>query len=117
MSQTDPVPPEFFFAELLLPLRHAIARRNVHYLELGREPESYWRPVISRTGGLEKLFSAECGGDELLQRLEKYWVASGDIYLPKLLPYLIALRRELASARRAGAAQEPVLGDFVYPLF
>jgi hypothetical protein len=117
MSQTDPVPPEFFFAELLLPLRHAVARRNIHYLKLDREPKSYWRPVASRTGGLERLCAAECAGDELLARLGQYWAARGDAYLPKLLPYLIALRRDLVNARPVGVEHQPELDDFVYPLF
>jgi len=117
MSQTDAVPPEFFFAELLLPLRHASARRNIHYLKLDCEAESYWSPVISRTGGLERLGAAECGGEAMLQRLGQYWVARGDVYLPKLVPYLMALRRDLLEAKPVGGEQRTELSDFVYPLY
>jgi hypothetical protein len=116
MSQTDRVPPEFFFAELLLPLRHVAARKGIHYLKLDREPEGYWRPVASRTGGLEKLSAAECGGDELLKRLGQYWAARGDSSLPKLVPYLIALRHDMVDAKPVGK-QRPELSDFIYPIF
>jgi hypothetical protein len=117
MSQTDRVPPDFFFAELLLPLRHALARKNIHYLNLEREQESYWRPVASRTGGLEKLSAADCSGDALLARLRQYWATRGDVYLPRLIPYLIALRHDILDATPVGQESRPELGDFVYPIF
>jgi hypothetical protein len=117
MSRTDPIPPEYFFAELLLPLRRATLRKGIHFLKLTDEPESYWAPVASRTGGLEKLSAAECDGGRLLDRLERYWTARGDAYLPKLVPHLSALRLELLDTRTAEAAAEPRLGNFVYPIF
>ena len=117
MSRTERIPPEYFFGELLLPLRYATARESIHYLQRDREPDSYWRPVASRTGGLERLSAATCGGDELLERLGRYWSARGDTYLPKLVPYLIALRRDLVDSKSADIERRPELSDFVYPLF
>jgi hypothetical protein len=117
MRQTDRIRPQFFFAELLLPLHDAVARRNIHYLKLDREPESYWRPVASRTGGLERLCAAQCGGDAMLERLARYWAARGDVDLPKLVPYLIALRRDIGDTEPRGVEERSEVGDFVYPLF
>lgn len=117
MNQIDEIPPELFFAELLLPLRHAVAQQGIHYLELGRVSESYWGPVITRTGGLEKLDKADCGGDAMLERLRQYWIARGDPFLPKLAPYLVELRRDIVEAEPAAAKPAPELSEFVYPLF
>ena len=53
----------------------------------------------------------------MLERLEHYWAARGDVYLPKLVAYLIALRREMVDAKLSGVEERSEVGDFVYPLF
>jgi hypothetical protein len=117
LSRTDRVAPEFFFAELLLPLKRSSARKGIHFLALERAAESYWGPVVTRTGGLERLSAGACGGDAMLERLREYWHARGEANLLKLLPYLVALRRDLLAGPPAKAVSGGEVNDFVYPLF
>jgi hypothetical protein len=117
MSQIDKVPAKSFFADLLLPLKHANTRRSVHYLSRTSPQPSYWQAVVSRTGGLEKLSAASSSGSALLQLLGRYWAAQNDGNLPKLLPYLDGLRREIVESHPVEEAQEPRLPEFVYPIF
>jgi hypothetical protein len=117
MSQIDRVPAKFFFADLLLPLKYANTRRNVLYLSRTAKAGSYWEPVVSRTGGLEKLTAASSGGSVLLELLGQYWAKQNDKNLAKLLPYLVELRREIVESHAVEDNQEPRLSEFVYPLF
>jgi hypothetical protein len=117
MSQIDGVPEKVFFADLLLPLKHANTRRNMLYLNRTAKGGSYWEPVVSRTGGLEKLTAASSGGSALLELLGQYWVKLNDKNLPKLIPYLVELRREIVESHPAKDDEEPRLSEFVYPIF
>ena len=117
MSQIDRTQFASFFADFLLPLRHSNARKKVHYLKLDREAASYWGPVASRTGGLERLSADAAAGSALLEALGRHWAEQGDAKLPKLLPHLLALRREIVETRTGGDSTEPELTDFIYPLF
>jgi hypothetical protein len=117
MNRIDQVRRESFFDELIAPLRRANLRRNVQYLELPRETESYWSTPVSRTGGLELVPAGARDGTALLERLGIYWTEQGDVNLPKLVPYLIALHREIMEPLVAETAEEPPPSDFVYPLF
>ena len=117
MNQTDRTELASFFADFLLPLRHSNARKNVHYLKLDRGAASYWQPVASRTGGLERLSADAATGPALLEALGRYWGGQGDANLPKLLLRLLALRCMLVEARTVENAAEPELTDFIYPLF
>jgi hypothetical protein len=116
MNRIDEVKPESFFAAFLLPLRRANMRRGVRYLRLGREPASGWGPVVSRTGGIEKLPPGGASAEAMLERLQRHWVAEGDANLRKLAPFLFALRRAIV-APRATKPADPKPPDFVYPLF
>jgi hypothetical protein len=117
MSQTDGEPARSFFADLLMPLRHANHRRHVSYLDDGPQEETYWRRVTSRTGGLQKLSAADCGGAALIELLAPYWAAQSDLYLPKLLPRLQELRCDVLASRSDQHAEEARLPEFVYVLF
>jgi hypothetical protein len=116
MNSTDDRAAAIFFAEFLLPLAQANARKGVGYLDRGGRRPSYWQPVATRTGGLERLSSQGCGPSALLQRLGDYWAHGKEPELPQLLPPLEALRLELTDPDRP---QEPEgrLSDFVYPIF
>jgi hypothetical protein len=117
MSQIDRVPAKSFFADLLLPLKHANTRNNVCYLNRTSKSVSYWEKPVSRTGGLEKLAAAGSGGSALLELLGQYWVKQNDKNLPKLIPYLVELRREIVESRPVQDNREPRLSEFVYPIF
>jgi hypothetical protein len=117
MSQIDEGPAKFFFADLLLPLKQANVRRNLHYLSRTAKSGSYWETVVSRTGGLERLTAASSTGSALLGLLGQYWVKQTDKNLPKLLPYLVALRREIVESHPVEDNQELRLSEFVYPIF
>jgi hypothetical protein len=116
-TQINRVPGRSFFADLLLPLKYANTRRNVHYFSRIAPQAACWQPVISRTGGLQKLSASSSRGLALLELLGEYWVSQKDSNLPKLLPYLVTLRRELVESLPAGDEQEPRLTEFVYPIF
>src|SRR5215831_10634693 len=117
MNPIDKVPAKFFFAELLLPLKHANARKNIEYMRLSSSESSTWEPVSSRTGGMERLSAWNCGGAALLNVLKEYWGSQNESNLSKLLPYLAALRQELLEQRPAEDQTEGHVPDFVYPLF
>jgi hypothetical protein len=116
-TQISRVPARSFFADLLLPLKHANTRRNVHYFSPIPPQATCWQPVISRTGGLQKLSASSSRGPALLELLGKHWVTQNDPNLAKLLPYLVTLRRELVESLPAADKQEPRLTEFVYPIF
>jgi hypothetical protein len=117
MNPTDPVRPESFFAELLVPLSRVNARRGVRYLGDASGVASHWTPVVSRTGGLERLSTDHCSADALIEQLGAYWLAQGDTALAKLSPYLVALRREIVASRPQTPATPAYVPMYVYPLF
>jgi len=49
--------------------------------------------------------------------LGRYWLTKNEGNLPKLLPYLIALRQEIVESRPVEEQKEPRRTEFVYPLF
>jgi hypothetical protein len=117
MNPIEKVRPESFFAEFILPLSRANARRRVRYLELERGAESYWGPVATRTGGMEKVPAAGAGAAAMLENLRDHWASQGDAHLPKLTPYLAALRETLVAPQTGASETKEVLSEFVYPLF
>jgi hypothetical protein len=117
MSSTENQSAAIFFADLLLPLRHANLRRGVAYLDRGPRRESYWGEVASRTGGIERLSASACDAAALLGSLGNYWVRRNEPSMLQLLPYLEALRQELTGAARADHQATQQLEEFNYPLF
>jgi hypothetical protein len=116
MSSTENTSAAIFYAELLLPLRHANLRRGVAYLDRGDRRQSYWGEVASRTGGMELLSKSGCDALALLGLLGSYWALRNDQSLMRLLPHLGALRRELAGDASINDQAEQ-LTEFVYPLY
>jgi hypothetical protein len=117
MNQTDKLAAQIFFADLLLPLGRANIRKDVHYLNCDRSKASYWQPVVSRTGGMERLSAESSSGPALIELLGQYWREHNDANLPKLIPYLIELRSEIVGSRPPQEEEQPYLSDFVYPIF
>ena len=117
MNSTDQVPARSFVAELLLPLKRANMRKNIFYLNRDARKSSHWEPVVSRTGGMERLSLIKSSGPALLASLEQYWRRNNDVNLPKLLPYLLALRQQIIEMGVVKNEKEPRLSEFVYPLF
>jgi hypothetical protein len=117
MKPTENRSAEVFFAELLLPLHYANARRGIVYLDRDRQRPSHWGAVASRTGGMERLQSSACGMPGLLALLESYWARRNEGSLLQLLPDLQALGRELTGAKRVEDQAEEKLTDFIYPLW
>ena len=68
-------------------------------------------------GGLKRLSAASSTGSALLELLGRYWLTKNEGNLPKLLPYLIALRQEIVESRPVEEQKEPRRTEFVYPLF
>lgn len=117
MSATEGQKARAFFADLLLPLKRANMRRDVRYLNCVRSADSYWGSIASRTGGVERLSNANCGGASLIGRLGRHWERQNDRDLPKLLPHLLALRQEIIGSPLADDEGETPEAEFVYPLF
>jgi hypothetical protein len=117
MSPIEKVPAKYFFAELLLPLKHANSRKNIHYMRLRSSESSTWEPVSSRTGGMEKVSASNCSATALLNSLSVHWGNQSESDLIKFLPYLMALREELMEQRPLKDETNGRVPDFVYPLF
>jgi hypothetical protein len=111
------MPIDSFIAGVILPLHHFNARHGVHYLTLTPDAGSCWAPVVSRTGGLERISADACDGPGLLARLGAYWAARGDKSLPKLVPHLLALRSDIMDTRPPDEGKASEVSDFVYPMF
>lgn len=118
MSRTKSDAAGLFYADWLLPLRHANLRRQVQYFarnfQSGRE--SYWERPTSRTGGIEALSPSTQSATALLERLGDYWCSRDEGMLTLLLPELAALR---ANILRSGAATDEAVArvpDFIYPM-
>jgi hypothetical protein len=106
-----------FFADLLLPLRHANLRRGIRYLDRSSKPPGYWGDIVSRTGGLERLSKSACDASVLLRLLGIYWQQNREPYLAQLLPHLERLREDLIKAGISSGPSGPEPTEFVYPLF
>jgi hypothetical protein len=104
-------------AELLLPLKRANMRKNIRYLNCDARKSTHWEPVVSRTGGMERLSLVNSSGPALLASLEQYWRRNNDMTLPKLSPYLLALRQQIIETVDVENEKGPRLSEFVYPLF
>lgn len=115
MNPTEKKAAELLFAEWLLPLRNANARRRIHYLDGEARRGSYWSAIASRTGGMERL--PACDAAALLSMLEQYWTEGKESDLLKLLPALQGLQRELTGGAQEAEQAEEQLTEFVYPLF
>jgi hypothetical protein len=116
MSSTDSESAARFFADLLLPLHHANARRGIAYLDRGPKRASYWGEVASRTGGMERL-SSTSDAAAMLSVLGGYWQRRNETDLLQLLPYLQKLQQELTGATPREDSTDTPLQEFVYPLF
>ena len=117
MNSTERVPARSFVSELLLPLKRANMRKNILYLNCDARKSTHWEPVLSRTGGMERLSLINSSGPALLASLEQYWRKNNDVNLPKLLPYLLALRQQILETGEVENEKGPRLSEFVYPLF
>jgi hypothetical protein len=117
MNSTEIRSAAAFFAELLLPLRHANVRRGVAYLDRDPRRQGYWCDIASRTGGMERLSGAACDPAALLGRLGSYWGQRNEVDLLQLLPHLERLREELIGTVRGGDQAPQPVTDFIYPLF
>jgi hypothetical protein len=116
MSRIESQAAAVFFADLLLPLRRARMRHGSTYLDWGTRRESYWSPIISRTGGMEQLSATQCSFSAALALLEKYWSEQNERDLLQLISHLDRLYRDLTAAdlQQESAPTPP---EFVYPLF
>ena len=117
MNSTNGRAAAIFFADLLLPLRHANLRHGTAYLDRGQRRQSYWSDVASRTGGIERLSSAACDGEALLGSISSYWARRNEQSLLRLVPHLAALRVDLVSAAPMEEHAAERLTEFIYPIF
>jgi hypothetical protein len=115
MNPTETRAAAVFFAEFLLPLHYANARRNMTYIDRRGCGQSRWDAVASRTGGMEQVCGAACDARALLASLADYWAERKDTNLLQLLPHLEALLRDLNGGSRPD--EQEGVSDFVYPLF
>ena len=110
-----------FFAEWLLPLKHARLRRGQRYFltEPDAAAASYWQPPTSRSGGLLRCPLAEADASALLAALPQHWLAQGDADLAMLSDALESLRQQLTrEADSAPASDRPRSPSYsAYPLF
>jgi hypothetical protein len=106
-----------FFANLLLPLKHANIRTNVCYLSRVPQGESYRGAIVSRTNGLERLSVTRSGGAFLLESPAEPWATQNERNLPKPVPHLSVLRQGPIGSPPIEDQRENHLKEFVYPLF
>jgi hypothetical protein len=110
-----------FFAEWLLPLKHARLRRHQHYFQTMPDAQapSYWQAPASRGVGLQRCPLAEADASALLAALSPYWLAQGDADLAMLADALESLRQQLAQdANSAASMDRPRSPSYsAYPLF
>jgi len=105
-----------FYADWMLPLSRARLRSGTGFLRRGGDAETFWGPVVSRTGGVGKLAPQACDAPSLLAALDEYWSQRGDAGLRQLSPGLLKLLRA-APARPVDAEEQAAVAEFVYPLF
>ena len=117
MKKTDEVSAETVYADMLVPLHHAMARRGQRFFAAGPDANklSYWEPEATRTCGIQEL-PDEHGGAAMLRLLGVYWEARGEGHLMRLLPSLEALRQALTSVCERRIAEATEVTEFVYPL-
>ena len=112
---------ESFFAEWLLPLKHARLRRGQHYFQVVPDAKAptYWQPPESRSGGLQRCSLAEADASALLAALAPHWLAEGDADLAMLSDALESLRQHLTrEADAAPSSDKPRSPSYsAYPLF
>jgi hypothetical protein len=110
-----------FFAEWLLPLKHARLRRGQHYFQTRPDAQvpSYWQAPESRGGGLQRCPLQEADAGALLAALATHWLAQGDADLAMLSEALESLRQQLAQdADPSASADRPRAPSYsAYPLF
>lgn len=118
MNLTDETSPDLFFAELLLSLKHYMARRGEHFFVTHGDAaaDSHWETVATRTGGVTRLPVTGRDAASLLEALGPYWTAQGEERLLQLLPGLRALREQAAGGAPVDATKTAHVSDFVYPL-
>jgi hypothetical protein len=120
MNKTERVDPRSFFADFLIPLRYANVRKNINYLDRSRPKDTYWGAIESRTGGLEWRSATDVDSSKLIESLGHYWRRQNDPNLPKLVPYIIALREMITRQLQEQPNRddrEASPAEFVYPLF
>ena len=110
-----------FFAEWLLPLKHARLRRHQHYFQAmpDSQAQSYWQAPASRAGGLQRCALTEADASALLAALSPHWLAQGDADLAMLADALESLRQQLAQeADPTTSMDRPRAPSYsAYPLF
>jgi hypothetical protein len=110
-----------FFADWLLPLKHARLRRGQRYFQTKPDPAtaSYWQPPTSRSSGLQRCPLAEADASALLAALPQHWLAEGDADLAMLSDALESLRQQLTrDADSAAPTDRPRSPSYsAYPLF
>jgi hypothetical protein len=110
-----------FFADWLLPLKHARLRRGQHYFHTTPDAAtaSYWQPPTSRSGGLQHCPLAEADASALLAALPQHWLAQGDADLAMLSDALESLRHQLTQeSNSAPSTDSPRSPSYsAYPLF
>ena len=110
-----------FFAEWLLPLKHARLRRGQHYFQSVPDATapSYWQSPESRSGGLQRCSLAEADASALLAALAPHWLAQGDADLAMLSEALESLRQQLSrQADCVSSSDKPRSPSYsAYPLF
>ncbi|MGM9485733.1 hypothetical protein [Ideonella sp. YS5] len=110
-----------FFAEWLLPLKHARLRRGQHYFQIvpANTAPTYWQTPESRSGGLQRCSLAEADASALLAALAPHWLAQGDADLAMLSDALESLRQQLTrEADSVPSSDKPRSPSYsAYPLF
>jgi hypothetical protein len=110
-----------FFAEWLLPLKHARLRRGQHYFHGAPDAQvpSYWQAPASRSGGLQHCPLQEADASALLAALVPHWLAEGDADLAMLAVALESLRQQLTQQADAASTEDrPRSPSYsAYPLF
>lgn len=119
VSLADDRPAREFFADWLLPLKHARLRRGLRFFELlpDQTLASYWAEPVSRSGGVQHCPLAEADASALIAALAPHWLALGQDELLTLSEPLEALRQQQAQAPAPAADARRVPSYSAYPLF
>jgi hypothetical protein len=110
-----------FFAEWLLPLKHARLRRHQHYFQISpdAQAQSYWQAPASRGTGCQRCMLAEADASALLAALPPHWLAQGDADLAMLAEALESLRQQLTQEADPASSMDRSRSPSysAYPLF